>query len=107
MLGDYGDKWGYRNVITLTAFGADIAEKRQSSFSREQMASKCRALRASVSKLWTSTGPAFGAGDIADYFLKWNDAYFTWSGQRTRKLLRLRYTHEDIYGAEAVIDPAR
>jgi signal transduction histidine kinase len=50
----------------VTAAQTHAALRFAGGFDIRQMASEYRALRASVLKLWTNTGPAFDAEDIAD-----------------------------------------
>jgi len=57
----------------VTAAQTHAAVRFTGGFDIGQMASEYRALRASVLKLWTKTGPAFDAADIAD-MIRFNEA---------------------------------
>ena len=59
----HGEK---RQTQPVTAAQTHAAIRFAGGFDIGQMASEYRALRASVLKLWTNTGPAFDAEDIAD-----------------------------------------
>ncbi len=59
----HGEK---KQAQPVTAAQTHAALRFASGFDIGQMASEYRALRASVLKLWTNTGPAFDAEDIAD-----------------------------------------
>jgi signal transduction histidine kinase len=59
----HGEK---RQAQPVTAAQTHAAVRFAGGFDIGQMASEYRALRASVLKLWTNTGPAFDAEDIAD-----------------------------------------
>lgn len=55
-----------KQIEPVTAAQTHAAVRFAGGFDIGQMASEYRALRASVLKLWTKTGPAFDAEDIAD-----------------------------------------
>jgi signal transduction histidine kinase len=59
----HGEK---KQLQPVTAAQTHAALRFAGGFDIGQMASEYRALRASVLKLWTNTGPAFDAEDIAD-----------------------------------------
>ncbi len=59
----HGDK---KQTEPVTAAQTHAAVRFAGGFDIGQMVSEYRALRASVLKLWTNTGPAFDAADIAD-----------------------------------------
>ena len=64
---------GEKRTKPVTAAQTHAAIRFAGGFDIGQMASEYRALRASVLKLWTNTGPAFDAEDIAD-MTRFNEA---------------------------------
>ena len=62
-----------RQAKPVTAAQTHAAVRFAGGFDIGQMASEYRALRASVLKLWSQTGPAFDAVDIAD-MIRFNEA---------------------------------
>ena len=62
-----------KQTETVTAAQTHAAIRFSGGFDIGQMASEYRALRASVLRLWSKTGPAFDAVDIAD-MIRFNEA---------------------------------
>ena len=62
-----------KQIQLVTAAQTHAAVRFAGGFDIGQMASEYRALRASILKLWSNTGPAFDAEDIAD-MTRFNEA---------------------------------
>ncbi len=87
----------------VTAAQTHAAVRFAGGFDIGQMASEYRALRASVLKLWTRTGPAFDAEDIAD-MIRFNESidqelaesvnFYTDRVARSRELVVAMLSHD-------------
>ena len=87
----------------VTAAQTHAAVRFAGGFDIGQMASEYRALRASVLKLWTKTGPAFDAEDIAD-MIRFNESidqelaesvkFYTDSVANSRELVVAMLSHD-------------